>query len=163
MTLLPKQREIRVYDVKTLKHALDKYPQIGKKINDMASSSSQRQPASSKSFLARAQLENTSSLAAYLFRLIAIKQTNLCVSADVTTTRELLGLAEDVGDYICLFKTHADIVTDFGDRTVKGLREIARRKRFLIFEDRKFSDIGSTFIVQSFVIGFLLFPLEINC
>ena len=102
-----------------------------------------RQPAWSKTFLERAELENTSPLAAYLLQLIAIKQTNLCVSADVTTTRELLKLAEDVGESICLLKTHADIIVDFGDRTVRGLRDIARRKKFLIFEDRKFSDIGS--------------------
>ena len=109
----------------------------------MTASDVSRQPAWSKTFFERAQQENTAALAAYLLRLIAIKRTNLCVSADVTTTRELLELAEDVGDYICLLKTHADIVVDFGDRTVQGLREIARRKKFLIFEDRKFSDIGS--------------------
>ena len=109
----------------------------------MATSEASRQPAWSKTFFERAQHENTSPLAAYLLQLIAIKRTNLCVSADVTTTRELLELAEDIGDYICLLKTHADIIVDFGSRTVQGLREIALRKRFLIFEDRKFSDIGS--------------------
>lgn len=107
------------------------------------SSTASRQPAWSKSFLERAQHRNNSALSAYLLRLIAVKRTNLCVSADVTTTRELLELAEDVGDSICLFKTHADIVEDFGGRTVQRLREIARQKKFLIFEDRKFSDIGS--------------------
>ena len=107
------------------------------------SSAASRQPAWSKSFLERAQHRNNSALSAYLLRLIAVKRTNLCVSADVTTSRELLELAEDVGDSICLFKTHADIVEDFGGRTVQSLREIARRKKFLIFEDRKFSDIGS--------------------
>lgn len=42
-----------------------------------------------------------------------------------------------------MLKTHADIISDFGERTVTGLKEIARRKKFLIFEDRKFGDIGS--------------------
>ncbi len=79
----------------------------------------------------------------YLLHLMAQKRTNLCLSADVTTTRELLKLAEEVGDAICLLKTHVDIISDFGDRTVKGLKDIARRKRFLVFEDRKFGDIGS--------------------
>lgn len=54
-------------------------------------------------------------------------------------------MAEEVGDSICILKTHADIIDDWGDRTVRGLREIAKRKRFLIFEDRKFGDIGSMF------------------
>ncbi|TLD27731.1 orotidine 5'-phosphate decarboxylase [Venturia nashicola] len=92
----------------------------------------------------RAALPYTSPLQVYLLHLIALKKTNLCVSADVSTTAELLSVAEEIGDSICILKTHADIIDDWGDRTVRGLREIARRKRFLIFEDRKFGDIGST-------------------
>ncbi|OCK75594.1 Orotidine 5'-phosphate decarboxylase [Lepidopterella palustris CBS 459.81] len=106
--------------------------------------STARHPTWTCSYRERAVLPNTSSLAAYLLRLIAIKKTNLCLSADVTTTAELLAIAEEVGDSICVLKTHADIVSDFSDRTMKGLRDIARRKHFLIFEDRKFADIGET-------------------
>lgn len=97
----------------------------------------------SQSYHERASLPNTSPVAAYLLRLIEIKKTNLCVSADVNTTRELLQLAEEVGDSICMLKTHADIINDFGPRTIEGLKEVASRKNFLIFEDRKFGDIGS--------------------
>jgi hypothetical protein len=96
-----------------------------------------------QSYQERASLPNTSPVAAYLLRLIATKQTNLCVSADVSTTKELLQLAEEVGDSICMLKTHADIINDFGPRTIQGLKEIAAKKHFLIFEDRKFGDIGS--------------------
>ena len=60
-------------------------------------------------------------------------------------------LAEDVGDSICLLKTHADIISDFGPRTIEGLKDIAGRKRFLVFEDRKFGDIGSRFRLLSLV------------
>lgn len=107
------------------------------------SSSSRKHPTWHQNFLERASLAGTSPLAAHLFRLMATKQTNLCLSADVTTTSELLDIAEECGDSICVLKTHCDIISDFGQRTVKGLMEIAARKRFLIFEDRKFGDIGS--------------------
>lgn len=91
----------------------------------------------------RAELPLTPPLTSYLLHLISIKRSNLCISADVHTSSALLRLAEDVGDYICVLKTHADIIDDFSERTIKGLREISRRKSFLIFEDRKFADIGS--------------------
>ncbi|KAL1302664.1 hypothetical protein AAFC00_003030 [Neodothiora populina] len=120
-------------------------------------SSTTRQHATySQSYFDRASLPNTSPVAAYLLRLIEIKKTNLCVSADVNTTRELLQLAEDVGDSICLLKTHADIINDFGPRTIEGLKEVASRKKFLVFEDRKFGDIGST-VQKQFTAG----PLQI--
>jgi uridine monophosphate synthetase len=95
------------------------------------------------SFSARAALPSCPPLSAYLLSLIAIKRSNLALSADVTTTSELLALAEELGDHICVLKTHADIISDFSDRTVSELRRIAERKHFLIFEDRKFADIGS--------------------
>ncbi|KAL8636755.1 MAG: hypothetical protein Q9228_005890, partial [Teloschistes exilis] len=94
------------------------------------------------SFSSRAENEALPALASYLLSLISIKQSNLCVSADVHTTSALLRLAEEVGDSICVLKTHADIIDDFSNRTIKGLQEIATRKHFLIFEDRKFGDIG---------------------
>lgn len=49
-----------------------------------------------------------------------------------------------LGPYISVFKTHIDIVHDFGDDTVKGLQDLATKHDFLIFEDRKFVDIGNT-------------------
>lgn len=103
-----------------------------------------RHPTWTQSFTDRANLPDTPHLTAYLFRLMVAKRSNLCLSADVETTSELLRLAEECGDAICVLKTHADIVCDFSDRTISGLAEIAARKKFLIFEDRKLGDIGST-------------------
>ncbi|QIW96266.1 hypothetical protein AMS68_001784 [Peltaster fructicola] len=101
-----------------------------------------------QTFGRRSEDANLTPMATYLLRLMHLKRTNLCVSADVTTTNELLRLAEDVGDHICVLKTHADIVSDFGEKTIRGLNEIARRKQFVVFEDRKFGDIGNTVQLQ---------------
>lgn len=100
-------------------------------------------PTLSRTYLQRSSSPSNTPLAAYLLHLIHVKRTNLCVSADVTTTSELLRIAEEVGDHICVLKTHADIVSDFGEKTIRGLNELARRKKFVVFEDRKFGDIGS--------------------
>lgn len=94
-------------------------------------------------FSLRAESEDLPALSNYLLSLIAIKHSNLCVAADVHSTSALLQLAEEVGDSICMLKTHADTIDDFSERSIKGLQEIASRKNFLIFEDRKFGDIGS--------------------
>ncbi|KAI9833434.1 MAG: orotidine 5'-phosphate decarboxylase [Phylliscum demangeonii] len=122
----------------------------------MSSPTHSHHPTQQLSFLTRAALPSTSSLASYLFRLMTAKQSNLCLSADVCSTAALLRLAETVGDSICLLKTHADIIDDFGPHTVQGLLEIGRRKKFLIFEDRKFGDIGST-VQKQYIAG----PLRI--
>lgn len=98
---------------------------------------------SSLPFSVRAELPHTPPMTSYLLHLISIKRSTLCVSADVHNTSALLRLAEEVGDSICVLKTHVDIIDDFSERTIKGLNEISRRKHFLLFEDRKFGDIGS--------------------
>jgi uridine monophosphate synthetase len=106
-------------------------------------SEANRHPTLSLSYAQRAALPATPPLSAYLLQLMELKRSNLCLSADVTTSAELISLAEEVGDSICMLKTHADIISDFSDHTVHELKTIASKKRFLVFEDRKFADIGS--------------------
>lgn len=91
---------------------------------------------------------STHPLSAYLFRLMAMKTSNLCLSADVTSAETLIHLAATVGPSIVVLKTHFDILSDWDSHPRHGtgaqLAALARRHGFLIFEDRKFSDIGST-------------------
>ncbi|KAF4796994.1 Uridine 5'-monophosphate synthase [Turdus rufiventris] len=96
------------------------------------------------SFSARAQLPGVHPIAARLLMLMEKKQTNLCLSADVTSPKELLQLAATLGPSICILKTHIDILNDFTQEVVKELRMLADQHEFLIFEDRKFADIGNT-------------------
>ena len=80
-----------------------------------------------------------------LLQIAVDKKSNLIVSADVMTTSELLNLAEKVGPQIVALKTHIDIIKDFDhNKTILPLVDLARKHNFLLMEDRKFADIGST-------------------
>lgn len=102
------------------------------------------------SFEERAKLAKTNAFSKQLFELMAEKKTNLCLSADVSDPVQLINIIEQVGDEICLLKTHMDIVQLTGspftsyEQLIQRIVELSEKHRFLIFEDRKFADIGNT-------------------
>jgi orotidine-5'-phosphate decarboxylase len=85
---------------------------------------------------------HTNAAAKALLETMARKSTNLCLSIDVTKKESLLHIANAVGPSICLLKTHIDIVEDFDYDLINQLQKLATTHDFLIFEDRKFADIG---------------------
>ncbi|KAK4034109.1 Orotidine 5'-phosphate decarboxylase domain-containing protein [Parachaetomium inaequale] len=110
-----------------------------------------RHPTLAQPFAERAKTA-THPLSRYLYRLMDLKASNLCLSADVTTARDLLTLADKVGPSIVVLKTHYDLIAgwDYNPQTGTGakLAALARKHGFLIFEDRKFVDIGKTVQMQ---------------
>lgn len=102
-------------------------------------------------FKARAELTKC-QLAKDIFHLMMNKNTNLCLAADVTKCEDILNLAESCGPYICILKTHCDIIDDFSENFIQSLSAIAKKHNFLIMEDRKFADIGNT-VTQQYSTG----------
>ena len=72
------------------------------------------------------------------------KKSNLVLSLDVTSQAEFFAMLDKVGEQIVMLKTHVDIIDDYDENFVPKLQEYAKRQNFLIFEDRKFADIGNT-------------------
>lgn len=83
-----------------------------------------------------------------LFELMNKKQTNLAVAADITDWQKLVGLIETVGSEICVLKLHIDIITNLPIDFIEQLNNLKKKYDFLLFEDRKFADIGNTVKMQ---------------
>ena len=79
-----------------------------------------------------------------LEQLIEKKQTNVAVSLDVTNQKDFFNILEPIADDILMVKTHVDILDDFDNGFIEKLSQLSSEKNFVIFEDRKFADIGNT-------------------
>ena len=87
--------------------------------------------------------ENADSEIARKYMETAAKKKSLvCLAADKNTMAELVELVHSVGPYIAALKTHVDLVDDWTPEAWSAFCALAKEANLLIFEDRKFADIG---------------------
>jgi len=70
------------------------------------------------------------------------KQSLVCLAADRNTMAGLMALLEAVGPHVAALKTHVDLVDDWSPEAWATFCEAAVQANLLVFEDRKFADIG---------------------
>ncbi len=87
-----------------------------------------------QTYESRAARPSLHPLAKDLFLLMSRKQSNLSVAVDVTRSAELLLLADILGPYIVILKTHIDILTDFEPGLPEKLLALAKKHDFMLFE-----------------------------
>ncbi len=96
-----------------------------------------------------ARMEKAANNAARkLFDVMSRKKTNLIFSDDITDPEKMLRLADLLGPEIAVLKTHIDLVDYFTPELTKRLVGLSEKHDFMIFEDRKFADIGNTVKMQ---------------
>ncbi|KAI0677550.1 Orotidine 5'-phosphate decarboxylase [Trametes maxima] len=100
-----------------------------------------------QTYAQRAERQNNPAAKA-LLETIERKRSNLAVSVDVTKQADFLRIIDVVGPYVCLVKTHVDVIEDFDFSVVERLKDLSVKHDFQIFEDRKFADIGNTVALQ---------------
>ena len=85
---------------------------------------------------------STSEIARRYMEVATRKQSLVCLAADRRTMAGLFDLIDSVGPYIAALKTHVDLVDDWNAEAWKEFCSRASKADLLIFEDRKFADIG---------------------
>jgi len=80
---------------------------------------------------------------AHRFMEISLEKQSLVVlAADINTIEGLVNIVEEVGPYISALKTHVDIIDGFDLNEWQKIVDVAKKYNLMIFEDRKFADIG---------------------
>ena len=79
---------------------------------------------------------------------IIAKKSNLVLSLDVDNKKDFFDILKQTAKSIVLLKTHIDIISDFDENFIPELLTYAEKYNFMIFEDRKFADIGNTVRLQ---------------
>lgn len=85
---------------------------------------------------------NTLPMARTYMEVACRKQSLVCLAADRSTMAGLFDLVETVGPHIAALKTHVDLVDDWTSESWGRFCQAAKEADLLIFEDRKFADIG---------------------
>lgn len=79
-----------------------------------------------------------------LLEIVHAKRSNLIVSIDCSDPTVILCLSRYVSDYVCAIKYHSDVwLYNVNVNLYAELQKLSKEKNFLLFEDRKFADIGS--------------------
>ena len=84
----------------------------------------------------------TSPLARRYMETATSKQSLVCLAADRSTMDGLMALIDDVADHVVALKTHVDLVDDWSPEAWATFCQRAEAANMLVFEDRKFADIG---------------------
>ncbi|KAJ7179020.1 Orotidine 5'-phosphate decarboxylase [Mycena filopes] len=100
-----------------------------------------------KTYAERA-LHHKNPAAKLLLETMERKQSNLAISVDVASAKDFIAIIDVVGPFVCLVKTHIDIIEDFTPSLITDLQALSKKHDFVIFEDRKFADIGNTVALQ---------------
>ncbi len=87
---------------------------------------------------------NPNRLTQKLLRIIHDKKSRLVLSLDVSYQKDFFEILEQTAENIVMLKTHIDILNDFDEKFIPKLLSLAKKYNFMIFEDRKFADIGNT-------------------
>jgi len=87
-------------------------------------------------------LECTLVMAKRYMTVACEKQSLVCLAADRNTMSGLFELLEQVGPHIAALKTHVDLIDDWSAEGWAKFCATAEEYNLLIFEDRKFADIG---------------------
>ena len=82
------------------------------------------------------------SMVRQYMEVVCRKQTLVILAADLRTMEGLSNLIDEVGPHIAALKTHVDLVDDWNASDWAALCSKAAEHDLLIFEDRKFADIG---------------------
>ena len=102
-----------------------------------------------KSFKVRLEsITTTKSMSRTVLECIERSKSNLCVAIDTEKAETLLSLAKKLGPMICCLKTHVDSIEDWDRSKAEELANVAKELDFLLFEDRKYADIGNTVAKQ---------------